>query len=63
MCSDSGIKFWMYKEYINKAAAGQTGRWQYLVYESDKLDPSITSMKGVWFYIGFETNHEYSGIW
>lgn len=27
VCEDSGIKFWMYKEYFDKAAAGQIDQW------------------------------------
>mgnify|MGYP006872494714 CR=1 FL=1 len=45
LCSYSGMKFWMYKEYDNKIAAGQTGNWEHLMYESDKIDNNIDEIE------------------
>lgn len=38
--------------------AGQTGEWDTLIYEAMVSENSI---KGKWFYEGFEDSHSYSG--
>ena len=55
-----GPLFWMLKVYDNKEKAGQTGRWNTLIYESTSLGKKI---KGKWFYENFQEDKNYSGKW
>lgn len=32
VAQNGDVSFWMYKEYEDKDAAGQTGKWEHLVY-------------------------------
>lgn len=49
------------KDYYNKDLAGQTGQWSHLVYKSTQCN--YNDWNGVWYYVGFEGNYEYSGTW
>lgn len=51
----------MIKWYDNQQAAGQTGAWDTLVYESNQV--TYAEAYGRWFYEGMEMNSEYSGNW
>ena len=53
---------WLYKEYRDRARAGQTGKWDHLVIESSHISDS-GGIEGVWYYLGFEHSNEYSGNW
>lgn len=53
---------WLYKEYDNKQKAGQTGKWTHLIHQSIQGQEN-TSVKGKWFYKGYEKSDEYSGSW
>jgi hypothetical protein len=53
--------FWMLKFYDDKKAAGQTGEFHTLVYESTDIRQG--EVEGRWFYEGMETSAEYSGAW
>lgn len=52
MCKESEIFMWIYKEYDDKASAGQTGEWEHLVYKSTNYNDR-TGMEGSWCYLGF----------
>ncbi len=43
---------WIYKEYDDREAAGQTGDWEHLVYTSTSYNDQ-SGMEGVWTYLGF----------
>ena len=63
VCRNGGEMFlWLYKEYRDRARAGQTGKWDHLVIESSKISDSW-GIEGVWYYLGFEHSNEYSGNW
>ena len=44
--------FWMYKEYDDRTAAGQTGDYEHLVYKSTSYNDQF-GMEGNWAYLGF----------
>lgn len=33
LLTPSGVQFWMLKDYRDKERAGQTGEWEFLIYE------------------------------
>jgi hypothetical protein len=61
MGSPEGVKFWMVKDYADKNLAGQTGAWEYLIYEG--AQSAYKNYKGKWYYCGFENSELYSGLW
>ena len=53
---------WLYKEYYNKAKAGQTGNWSHLIHESTTVQRNM-DLEGKWYYQGFENSRDYNGNW
>lgn len=49
----------MIKDYDDKKAAGQTGKWEYLIYKGEEINGQID---GDWEYLGFKGSSEYSGM-
>ena len=49
-----------FKTYHNKTDAGQTGSFQWLVYDGVQQGEVF---RGNWHYEGYENNPQYSGIW
>lgn len=56
------LAMFLVKNYDNKAAAGQTGQFQHLIYESTSYSDR-EGFQGRWYYEGFEGSSQYSGIW
>ena len=52
LCKEGSMFFWMYKEYDDRTAAGQTGDYEHLVYKSTSFNDRF-GMEGVWAYLGF----------
>lgn len=52
LCKDGSMFMWIYKEYDDREAAGQTGDWEHLVYTSTSYNDQ-SGMEGVWTYLGF----------
>jgi hypothetical protein len=46
-----GTRFWMLKDYSNKKQAGQTGKWEYLIYNGMLRSGEF---RGNWYFDGFE---------
>ena len=51
---------YFFKNYYNKHEAGQTGSFQWLIYDGVQQGDRF---KGNWHYEGYETNPKYSGTW
>lgn len=62
MARNRGLFLWLYKEYDNKVAAGQTDGYENLVWESYYYN-DMEGMKGKWFYLGHEHEPTFNGEW
>lgn len=62
MARNGGLFLWLYKEYDNKVAAGQTDGYENLVWESYYYN-DMEGMKGKWFYLGHEHEPTFNGEW
>ena len=51
---------YFFKTYHNRSDAGQTGAYEWLVYDGVKEKETFV---GKWFYEGFENSPDYSGTW
>ena len=51
---------YFFKNYNNKQEAGQTGSFEWLVYDGVQQGETF---RGKWYYEGYENTPQYAGIW
>lgn len=52
MAKTPNMYIWFYKEYNDRAKAGQLDQWKHLIYESTNINTN-GEIQGRWFYEGF----------